>query len=243
MSLLHASMKMADVIHSNYMLIPVINRLGIHLGFGEKTVKTVCLEHNLDVDFVLCILNTYSNEEYFPKTLLRTFNVRDIIKYLRCTHRYYLQVQIPIIEELIERLVSKYQSKDGNLALVQAFFQTYKRDLTEHLRQEEHFTYPYIEQIYELSKTEFDADAYRQLMHSYSMKRYSEEHSDIDDKLFDLQNILIKYITMPEGESITNSIVFELFRLERDIKDHTRLEDKILRPLVLELEQALKNFA
>ena len=39
-------MKMADVIHLDYTLLPVITRFGINLGFGDRTVEKVCLENN-----------------------------------------------------------------------------------------------------------------------------------------------------------------------------------------------------
>jgi regulator of cell morphogenesis and NO signaling len=35
-------MKMADIIHHAYQLLPVITRFDIQLGFGDKTVHEVC---------------------------------------------------------------------------------------------------------------------------------------------------------------------------------------------------------
>jgi regulator of cell morphogenesis and NO signaling len=46
-------MKMAEVIHLNYHLLPIISRFGIHLGFGEKTIEQLCNEYNLDLNFQL----------------------------------------------------------------------------------------------------------------------------------------------------------------------------------------------
>jgi regulator of cell morphogenesis and NO signaling len=41
MGLFKENTKMADIIHGNYLLLPVINRFGIRLGFKDKTVKDV----------------------------------------------------------------------------------------------------------------------------------------------------------------------------------------------------------
>ena len=60
-------MKMADVIQMNYMLIPVIYRFGINLGFGDKTVKEICEETKVDLNFFLQLVNTYHDKDYFPK--------------------------------------------------------------------------------------------------------------------------------------------------------------------------------
>ncbi|RPI01609.1 MAG: helix-turn-helix transcriptional regulator, partial [Ignavibacteriae bacterium] len=86
MKLLTANMKMADVVHSNYLLMPVIQRFGIPLGFGENTVAAVCKKFRIEVDFFLAIINVFSNEHYFPEKKLQAFNVLMIVDYLEKTH-------------------------------------------------------------------------------------------------------------------------------------------------------------
>ena len=67
MALLNAETKLSEVILNEPTLIPVINRFGITLGLGDKTIRAVCEERKLDTDFFLTILNTFVNEAYFPE--------------------------------------------------------------------------------------------------------------------------------------------------------------------------------
>jgi len=71
------------------------------------------------------------------------------------------------------------------------------------------------------------------------MKVYKQEHNEIDEKLTDLKNILIKYISGDFDQSVCSEIIFELFRLEKDIKDHSRIENNILMPMVADMEKSL----
>jgi regulator of cell morphogenesis and NO signaling len=48
-----AKMKMAEVIHLNYHLLPIISRFGIDLGFGERTIEQLSHDYNLDLAFFL----------------------------------------------------------------------------------------------------------------------------------------------------------------------------------------------
>jgi regulator of cell morphogenesis and NO signaling len=41
--------KMADVIHLDYKLIPIIGCFGIEYGFGNKTVVEVCRDNDINV--------------------------------------------------------------------------------------------------------------------------------------------------------------------------------------------------
>ncbi len=150
MKLITSTMKLSDVIHSNYLLIPVVNRFGIRLGFGEMTVKKACKEHGIDPEFFLTILNAYSNENYFPEKTLQTFNVLTIVRYLEKTHSYYIETEIPIIERQINALVRSTLRHNASLRLVKKFFLQYKKELLAHLKREETLTFPYIEQVYRL---------------------------------------------------------------------------------------------
>ncbi len=239
MKLLTPSMKMADVVHSNYLLMPVISRFGIPLGFGEDTVKAVCEKHNINTEFFLAIANAFSNEHYFPEKKLQAFNVLMIVEYLQTTHTYYIETEVPLIEKLLRELIRHHSADKKNLTLIRKFFLEYKQELFDHLAREEKTTFPYIKRVYRMFHEQRTTEQERKALSQYSMKVYEEEHSDIDAKLYDLKNILIKYVHGDEMHDVYNEIIFELFRLEKDIQDHTRIENTILMPLVGEMESTL----
>ena len=49
----------------------------------------------------------------------------------------------------------------------------------------------------------------------YSMHVYEEEHTDVDEKLYDLKNILIKYVHGDSLNAVYQEVIFELFRLKK----------------------------
>ena len=73
MPMLHPDNRLCDAILHDTSLIPVIACFGINLGMGEKSIAAVCQEYNLDADFIVTILNTYSNEDYFPEKRFQSF--------------------------------------------------------------------------------------------------------------------------------------------------------------------------
>jgi len=105
-------MQMSEVVEEHPSLIPVINRFGIRLGLGDKSVKAICEEYRLDTDFLLTVINTFLNEEYFPEKKLQTFHTSQIIDYLTKTNQYYQRYQIPNIERHLGSFMSmKYAGK------------------------------------------------------------------------------------------------------------------------------------
>jgi regulator of cell morphogenesis and NO signaling len=239
MKLLTTDMKMADVVQSNYLLMPVISRFGIPFGFGEMTIREICRKRKIDADFFCAIINAFSHEDYFPAKRLKAFNVLMILEYLERTHTYYTRVQIPLIERLLQDLTKKLTSDKKKLKLIKKFYLDYKQELLAHLSREEQVTFPYIKKVYRLFHSPQPVEREKRKLTQYSMHVYEEEHSDVDEKLNDLKSILIKYVRGETVQDVYQKIIAELFRFEKDIRDHTRIEDKILLPMVAEMEDRL----
>ena len=202
-------------------------------------MQEVCRDHRIDARFFLVIVNAFSNDSYTQEKRLRTTDVDRIVDYLEKTHRYYTGVQLPLIERLLDELLQERPTEARDMMLIKRFFLEYKRELLSHLTREDTTTFPYVRQVCRLTSRGAPTPKDRQVLARYSMQAYAQEHSNVDEKLFDLKNILIKYVRSGPSSAVIQEIVFELFRLERDILDHSRIEDTILRPLVQELEARL----
>ena len=124
MALINAESKLCEVILNEPSLIPVINRFGIILGVGDKNIRTVCEEKNLDCEFFVTILNTFINEDYFPENRLKSFCATQIVDYLTQTNAYYQQFQIPNIERHFNSLISQSDSDNNNLELMKQFLKS-----------------------------------------------------------------------------------------------------------------------
>lgn len=129
MAFLSVSSVLSESICENYLLIPVINRFGLKLGLGEKTVAEICLEHKLNPDFFLAILNTYLNEDYFPEKLLQGFDVDLVSNYLKQTDGYYIHAQIPNIEKHLNAFIAMSDSNNTQLLLIRKLFFKFKEEL------------------------------------------------------------------------------------------------------------------
>ncbi|HEY9114522.1 MAG TPA: hemerythrin domain-containing protein [Bacteroidales bacterium] len=234
-------MKLAEVIHHDHGLVAVINRFGIYLGFGDRKIETICEENNINIDFFLTILNTFHDPHYFPKKHLQSFPASLIIDYLAKTHRYYLDEKIPEIEKLIAELTQKNQQNKEAFVLLQNFFSEYKQELSNHIYREEKRVYPYVIELEKAIESGIVTVKLQAEMDEYSITDYEAEHEDVEEKLFDLKNIIIKYIPSSAGEKLVNTILHEVFALENDLKDHARIEDMILVPKVEAMEYTIKN--
>lgn len=241
MSIIDKRMKMAEVIHHDYTLLPVISRFGITLGFGDLTVEEICEKNDVDADFFVEILSTFHDAAYFPKERLQSFSAGIILQYLIKTHEYYLSNEIPEIENLINRLIKSCYIEKNNMKLLEDFFDSYKQDLFQHIQRENEVTYPYVKDLeYAVNKSHVP-EGLKEKMNTYSILDFANEHDNVEEKLFDIKNIIIKYLPPAKDNQLYNSILFKLFEFEKDLNDHARLEDEILIPVAIQLETKALN--
>ena len=219
--------KIIDLVEANYHLLPVINRFGINLGNKDKNLEKICSALKIDVEFLLAIVNTFHNEEYFPETELKSFSPLLIINYLKETHQHYINFILPKLELLLKQLIDSNSTDIHQLDIIEQFYLKYKEELLIHINEEEEHVFPYIINLVNNGKV--DAD--------YNIHSFEKEHSNVEVKLNDLKNLIVKYIEPVYDNNICNDFLITLFRFEKDINDHARIEDKILMPQVVELEK------
>lgn len=142
MPLVYPNMQMSEVVEEHPSLIPVINRFGIRLGLGDKSVKAICEEYRLDTDFLLTVINTFLNEEYFPEKKLQTFHTSQIIDYLTKTNQYYQRYQIPNIERHLGSFISMSTPGNNTLNLIGKFFSSFKEELTSRIEKDDRVWFP-----------------------------------------------------------------------------------------------------
>ncbi len=233
--------KMVDLVHRNYALISVLERFGIALGFGDKTIREVCEEKKLNIRFFLEIINSYLDDDYFPREHLISFPLKLIVDYLTRTHQDYLEKKIPEIEAIISDSKDPcYEDQEHNFLLIK-FFREYKNELILHIRREDEKVFPYtlrVEGFYLEPSREGPLPGE---ITGYSIMDYLREHDDIEEKLFDLKNIIIKYLPPPRNPDACYRVIAMLFDLEKDMNDHSRIEEKVLVPKVAMMEKSIRE--
>jgi regulator of cell morphogenesis and NO signaling len=232
-------MKMADVIHFCYPLLPVISRFGIKLGFGDKSVAEVCRENQINAEFFLEIANSFADEDYIPQKDLNSFPLGLIVNYLKKTHQYYLEEKIPELARMISEMAADYKQDPDKAALINSFFREYCDQLNQHIEREETKIQPYVLEIESAYQAGKASPELIKKIKKYSILDFADEHDNVEEKLNDLKNIIIKYLPPSKNTSLTNHILTELFRLEKDLNAHANLEDKVLIPKVAAMEKTI----
>lgn len=220
--------KMAELVSQYHIIVLLLPRFGIQLGFGDKSVEKVCDIYGVDIDLFLDICHIYAKPDYLlADKYMSNHQMEFLLSYLKLSHQYYLEEQLPHISNHINLLAAKLPP--SQCRTLKDFIQKYEEEVEKHFNYEEKTVFPYIHSLLEQMQT-----------NTYNIDTFKKNHSNINDQLDDLTNIIIKYLPGDtlQGERI--SVIFDLFQLADDIKKHTLIEEHILIPTVTALERRKK---
>ena len=150
--------------------------------------------------------------------------LQDILKFLRKSHRYYMDVMVPNLAASLERLTAP--CSEHQRQTLWKFFSEYKEELTSHFSYEENVAFPYIEAMLAGERSG-----------QYSIGEYEQNHSNIQEKLDDLKNLITRSLPKECKPEDANQVLYCLYTLEMDLQKHTFIEDDVLIPAAVQLEE------
>lgn len=222
--------KMSDLICENYNLLLVMSRFGLSLGFGDKTVEQVCEQQGVHTGTFLAVVNFMDDECCAPDEYRRKVSIDALMEYLRQAHSYFLDFNLPVIRR---KLIDAIDCSQNDVAfLILKFFDEYVNEVRAHMEYENQVVFGYVRCLLQGGKTS-----------DYNIGVFAARHNQIETKLTELKNIIVKYYPANTSNNLLNSVLFDIYSCEKDLSSHCRVEDYMFVPLIIEFEKKIQDDA
>ena len=76
-----------------------------------------------------------------------------------------------------------------------------------------------------------------------TVENYEDDHNELEETLNDLRNLIMQYLPPIKRQDLCLRLLNELFKLEEDLNDHARIEEKVLLPKLMELETQILDIS
>lgn len=223
-----SEMKLSEVILQHFVLMPVIRRFNIKLGFGEKSIRKVCEDNEVDTELFLAVLNFYIHQTHTVELPLTHKQVTATIDYLKNTNLLIVQSQLPNVERHLHALIANSIDQSKNIGLINNFFKEIKNELLAGIEYDNTIQFPYIEALYNSDN-------------ATTKPAESPVKEAIDEKIYDLRSMLMKYLTGDADQNLCYAVFFALYSLENDIRQYNKICTKLLNPAINHIEAHAKR--
>src|SRR5689334_4903694 len=232
----------SDIVTQDYRTSNVFLKYNIdYCCNGKFTLRSVCEEKGLDVEQV----------KFQLKEVLRTVNhsssldfnewpIDFLIDYIEYVHHHYLRTNLSIVQEVLDKLVIAQQNKYGFLRELRDYFVGLVGDIIPHLDQEEKIIFPYIKQIAHAHQSK---ESYASLLVRTLRKPVENIMHHEDEKLAQYMHRFRKLTnnySIPLSAGIGyRTCMAKLKELDNDLTQHIHLENNILFPKAIAMENDL----
>ena len=227
-----------DIAIENPASIRIFEKFGIdYCCGGRKPLSEACAERALDQTAVLAAIEQ-ANERLTATNDWKNASLESLCSHIVSAHHEYIRSETPRLWQFAQKVVSRHGDTHLELARIQQLVKDLGEDLAAHLGREESVLFPYIINL----ERNLAACGPRSLGCFGTVKNPIQvmmaEHDAAGAILARIRQLSNDY-TPPEGACPTYRGFYQaLGEFEQDLHQHIHLENNILFPRAIELEES-----
>ncbi len=227
-----------ELVAQDYRTASVFHSYGIDFCCrGNRSLSEVCEKNNVPVDQLIQQLEAIVAHQAVDNADYKNWPLDKLAEYIETTHHRYIEEKTPAIKQYLDKLCKVHGDRHPELFEITAVFNESAGDLAAHMKKEELILFPFIRKMVEanrkgetVSKAHFGS-----VENPVAMMR--EEH-DAEGERFRLIAKLSDNYTPPADACATYSVTFAMLaEFENDLHLHIHLENNILFPRAIEMQQ------
>ena len=204
---------------------------------GSRTLSDACAAVNIPLDAALSRLQEAMTS---PKPQAQDWHnapLADLIDHIKSAHHVFVREECPRIQALAAKVVGVHGERHPELKQVQQVFTALAQELHVHLMKEEQILFPYIVRLEESSIAREPAPPSCFGTITNPVRMMMSEHDGAGEALRALRTVTKDY-TVPEDACISYRTLYEALQgFEADLHQHIHLENNILFPRAVAMEE------
>ena len=212
---------------------------------GKKTIKDACAEKGIDPAIVEAELKQADSSKKDTKLAYDDWNLDFLVDYIVNTHHTFVHKRLPDLKFYAQKVTRKHGHEHQELESIYKLVLKVDEELLAHLDKEENGLFIYIKEMVQASKnTDIKLDSLKAtISNPMNVLVDSQEkiHDQISEYFEEIKKLSSNY-TLPADACGSYNLFYRLLKeFEDDLTLHVHLENNILFPKALLLEEELKK--
>jgi regulator of cell morphogenesis and NO signaling len=214
-----------------------------HVDFccgGQKKLGDACRELGISTEQVLAELDRAGTTQGRPERDWTKASLTALIEHIVATHHEYLKAELPRLDQMLSKVLQAHGERHGeSLNALAATLSALADELEAHLRKEEMVLFPYITRLesYRNAGIEPPPPPFGSVNNPIHMML--AEHDSAGRALQEMRRVTSGYTVPPDGCATYSTLFQGLQELETDLHTHIHLENNIVFPKAVRLENSL----
>ncbi len=239
---IHPEVTVREIVGQYYRTAEVFNQFGIDFCCGgKKTLAVACEERALAFDELSAALRQVLENEGLPSANAANWAPDFLAEYIVQTHHRYLREALPFILQYSAKIAGVHGERHPELRIVEKQVALLAEELVLHMAKEEQILFPYIKRLCALQAEQSPALPPPFGTVKNPIRLMEQEHDEAGVILENLRELTAGF-TPPANACASYQVTYgKLRELDQDLRWHIHLENNILFPKALLLEQTLNR--
>ncbi|MCA0429633.1 MAG: iron-sulfur cluster repair di-iron protein [Bacteroidetes bacterium] len=234
------NLNIGALVARNYKTASVFKKSGIDFCCnGNRTIEEACNQKKINVDeLIKSLQNVIQNTNNSDSIDFNSWPLDLLADYIEKKHHRFVESKIIEITPFLNKIVKVHGPQHPELNEVQVLFQGCVEELTVHMKKEELIIFPFIRKL----------EAFKQSGGTIKIpfgsvqnpiQNMMNEHTAEGERFRKIAELTNDY-TPPKDACNTYKVTFSLLKeFEEDLHQHIHLENNILFPKAIFLEEDL----
>jgi regulator of cell morphogenesis and NO signaling len=207
---------------------------------GRKPLADAVASAGLDLKAIEARLDDAINRSNQNGDFPERLQPADLTDYIVDKHHVYTREALERLAPLMAKVCDRHGEAHKELYLIQSVLRSLTDDLIIHMRKEELVLFPYIRSI-AAARTGMPIEAPHFVTVKNPVRVMMSEHDTAGDFLRQIREFSRDF-TLPDGACPSfKALYFGLEELEQDLHKHIHLENNVLFPAAVNLENEVAN--
>lgn len=232
--------KIGEIVAADFRTAAVFKKFGIDFCCGGgKTVGEVCQQKGLNInELELALHQLPAASSATPSLRFDHWELPFLIDYIVNEHHAYVQEKLPLIDQFAQKVGKVHGDHNPETVKISHLVQALKAELLDHLWKEEHILFPYIKTLAEASKNNAPRPVPAFQTAANPIRMMLREHETAGDLMHSIRELSTDY-TPPDYACNTYRVLYAMLAdFEENLHQHVHLENNILFPKALNMEQS-----
>lgn len=203
---------------------------------GNRPLTEACVSAGVEVDNVIEMLTDLGQSGESVVVDFQQLSLTELITHILDTHHIFTRSEMARIEALSAKVLGAHSANHPELLTVGNLFQRLCADLKPHMFKEEQVLFPYIVALERAQTQHQPAPFARFGTVKNPIRMMMMEHDTAGDILRELRAVTSDYRVPPDGCISYQTLYQALEGFEKDLHQHIHLENNVLFPKAVELE-------
>lgn len=206
---------------------------------GAKPLHDACMNAGVSEEEILKRLQKNSKQVGPEETNWTTAALRELTQHIVAKHHRYVREAIPRVSALLGKVKSKHGQNHAELAGIEGLFLDLGQEMYGHMQKEEQILFPYIETLERatIEKRKPEPPFFGSARNPIHMMM--QDHDNAGELLREMRKLSSGYQAPKEACESYRELYRSLEEFEADMHTHVHLENNILFPRTVKLEETV----